>query len=122
MGAEVVVLLDRTPVAVDHRGPVTFGTDAVLPVVFVGEAAARPAEVGDGDLPQRLHDVESDALVVGDGAVVAHIEAAVDTAAQMLGEVAIEVPADHRPGDVEIDDCLDRVRHYPFTPPASSPL
>ena len=65
MGAEVVVLLDVAPVAVDDRGADLLGTDAVLPVVLVGEAATRPAEIGDGDLSQRLDHVESDPWSLG---------------------------------------------------------
>jgi hypothetical protein len=32
----------------------------------------------------------------------------------MLGEVAVDVAADDRPCDVEVDDCLDRVGHVFF--------
>src|SRR5699024_810449 len=41
---------------------------------------------------------------VRDLGVLAHVEAAVDAAAQVLGEVAVEVAADGGAGQVQIDD------------------
>ncbi|MBL7260179.1 hypothetical protein JKJ07_38355 [Actinoplanes sp. LDG1-01] len=103
VGAEVVVLLDPAPMGVDHDRPPLFGPDAVTPVVFVGEAAARPAQVRDAQGAQGLDDVEPDAALVRDGGVLADVEAAVDAAAQMLGEVPVQVPADPRTVHVHVD-------------------
>ena len=69
-----------------------------LPVVLVGEAAARPAEDGDVELLQRRDDVVADAARVGDRRVLADPDALVDAAAEVLGEVAVDVPVDDRPG------------------------
>src|SRR5699024_7639875 len=91
VGAEGVVLDDVAPVGVDHAGTVLAGADAVPPVVVVGEAASGPAQVGDAQGAQRLDHVVADAAGVGDLGVLAHVEAAVDAAPQVLGEVAVEV-------------------------------
>src|SRR5699024_6009481 len=103
MGAEGVVLDHIAPVRVDHAGTVLAGPDAVLPVVFIGEAAAGPAQVRDLQRAQRLDHVVADAARVRDLGVLADEEAAVDAAAQVLGEVAVEVAADDGAGQVEID-------------------
>ena len=96
VGAEAVVLDDASPVDVDPAASRLRGADAVLPVVLVGEAAARPAQVGDLDLAQRLDDVVSNAVSVGDRRCGPDPQPVVDAAAEMLGEVAVDVPADHR--------------------------
>ncbi len=102
--AEVVVLLDVAPVGVDHDRAPVLGPDAVRPVVFVGEAAAWPAQVGDVQGAQRLDHVQAQAALVRQVAVLAHVEPAVDTPAQVLGEVPVQVPVDHGTGDVDVDD------------------
>ena len=94
MRAEVVVLGDASPVGVDHGRALLAGADAVHPVVLVGEAAAGPAEDRNLDPLQRLHHVVADAARVGDRAVLAHPDAAVDAAAQVLGELAVDVAVD----------------------------
>src|SRR5690625_3842260 len=104
VGAEGVVLDDVAPVGVDHAGTVLAGADAVPPVVVVGEAASGPAQVGDAQGAQRLDHVVADAAGVGDLGVLAHVEAAVDAAPQVLGEVAVEVAADGGAGQVQVDD------------------
>src|SRR5699024_1584853 len=103
VGAEGVVLDDVAPVRVHHPGPLLARTDAVPPVVVVGEAAAGPAQVRDLQRAQRGDHVVADAARVRDLGVLPHEEAAVDAAPQVLGEMAVEVAADGRTGQVEID-------------------
>jgi hypothetical protein len=79
-------------------------------VVVVGEAAAGPTQVGDLQRLERLDDIEPDTALVGDGRVLPDPEAAVDAAAQVLGEVAVQVSADGGTWEVEIDDGASR--HY----------
>src|SRR5699024_9299212 len=78
------------------------------PVVVVGEAAAGPAQVRDLQRTQRLDHVIADPARVRDLGVLTHVEAAVDAAAQMLGEMAVDVPADRVAGAVEVDDDAGR--------------
>ena len=102
--AEGVVLDHVAPVRVHHAGTQLARADPVAPVVVVGEAAARPAQVRDADAAQRLHHVEADpALVRGRGALP-HPESAVDAAPQVLGEVAVDVAGDGGAGQVEVND------------------
>src|SRR5699024_354111 len=103
MGAEGAVLDHVAPVRVDHAGPLLARADAVAPVVVVGEAAAGPAQVRDLQRTQRLDHVIADATRVRDLGVLAHVEAAVDAAAQVLGEMAVDVPADRVAGAGEVD-------------------
>src|SRR5205807_4966725 len=85
--------------------------DPIFPMVVVGEATAGPAQVGDLDLAQRLDDIVTQpprpvALAVPD--------AVVDVAAQVLGEVAVDVPADGVLAEVGVhhqpDSLLRRAR------------
>src|SRR5699024_6218144 len=104
VGAEGVVLDDVAPVGVDHAGAVLARADPVAPVVVVGEADAGPAQVRDPKGSQRLDHVGADAAHVRDLGDLAHVDAAVEAAAQVLGEVAVEVAADGGAGQVQIDD------------------
>ena len=72
-------------------GPLLAGTDPVLPVVLVGEAAARPAQHGDVELLERGDDVVADPARVRDRGARAHPDALVDAPAEVLGEVAVDV-------------------------------
>ena len=72
--------------------------DAVAPVVFVGEAAARPADVRHLQRLERGDDVVADAARVRDAGVRADPDALVDAVAEMLGELAEDVAVDLRPG------------------------
>ena len=91
MGAKGVVLHHVAPVGVHHPLTIRFGADAVAPVVFVRKASARPAQNGDFNLFQRLRHIGADAVYVGDGRAFADIQTLVNTAAQMLAEVAEQV-------------------------------
>ena len=97
VGAEVVVLLDVAPVRVDHRGRSALGP---MPSRQWYSSAKQPPgqrRFGICSARKRLDHVESDAALVRDRRVLADPEAAVDASAQVLGEVAVEVPADRRP-------------------------
>ena len=85
--------VNAAPVGVDHALAVFLGADAVPPVIFVGEAAAGPAKHGDLYGPQRLHRVGAHPVDVADLAVLAHVQAVIDTPAQMLRKMPEKVPA-----------------------------
>ena len=94
MGAEAVVLQAAAPIAVGDGLARLLGADAVLPVVGIGKAAAGPAHDGNADLLQRVHHILAHTVDVGDGRVLAHPNAVVHQAAQMLAEVAVNVLVD----------------------------
>ncbi len=100
VGAEVVVLDDAAPVGVDHRGALLARADAVLPVVLVGEAPARPAQHGCLDPPKRRDHVVADATGVRDRRLGPHPDAFVDAPAEVLGEVAVDVAVDHNAREI----------------------
>src|SRR5207245_4295791 len=64
VGAEAVVLHDPAPMNVDSPGPLFRRADAVPPVVLIGNAATRPAQVGDLDLAKGFDDVATNAAGV----------------------------------------------------------
>ena len=78
-------------------------TDAVAPVVSVGEAASGPAQVRRADALHVVHELLPDAVDVGDPRLAADPDAVVDDAAEVLDEVAVDVGADRRPGRRGID-------------------
>ncbi len=98
VGAEAVVLHDPAPMDVDAPGPLLRRAHPILPVVLIGEAAARPAQVGSLDLAEGSNDVVANAARVRDGGLGSDPQAVIDAAAEVLGKVPVEVPADHGAG------------------------
>src|SRR5690606_35285535 len=93
VGAEAVGLGHAAPVGVDLDPALVARTDAVAPVVLVGETAAGPAHHRHLQLLQRRDHVVAVAAGVGDLRILAHPDAAVDAVAQVFGELAEEVAA-----------------------------
>ena len=91
MRAEVVVLGDPAPVRVDHAGTLFPRAYAIHPVVFVRETPAGPTQVGDVDRFEGFDDVGANAPDVGDRRVFADPNAVINAAAQVFGEVTINV-------------------------------
>ena len=92
--AEGVVLHHAAPVRVDHTLSGFLRADAVLPVILIGKAAARPAQHRHANMPQRLHDVRSHAVYVRNRAVLSDKKAVIDAAAQMLGKMSVQIAVD----------------------------
>ena len=98
VGAEVVVFDDATPVGVEHGGALGAVADAIHPVVLVGEAAARPAQLRHAEILEGGEHVVAVAFGVGDGRVGADPDALVDAVAEVLGELAVDVFVDDGTG------------------------
>ena len=94
MRTEAVVFDRAAPVVVHHFRTVFFRADAVHPVVFVGEAAARPAEVGDFQFFQGIQHVVSIALCIGYFGFGADPKPAIDTGPEVFGELTVDMFAD----------------------------
>src|SRR5690606_20420050 len=100
---------DRTaPVRVD--GAAAFRTDPVAPVVFVGEASARIADIGNLESLQRVDHVRAYPANVGDVGIGPYPDAAIDAGAEVLGELAEDVPADPGAGLFGFDGDRDVLR------------
>ena len=100
----MVVFHHAAPGRVDHGGPLVARPDAVLPVVFIGKTAARPAQHRHLDFLQRGDHVIADAAGVGDRAVFAHPDAAINAMAEMLGKLPVDIAIDDRPRLIGLDD------------------
>src|SRR5579871_607470 len=96
MGAETVVVRHPAPMDIDAHRALGARTDAVAPIIEIGETPARPADHRDMDFPERLHHILAIAMDVGDLAVFPHPDAFIDAAPQMLGELAEDVAVDFR--------------------------
>jgi len=101
--ADGIRLFHAAPVGVDLGRALVARADAILPVVFIGEAAARPAYEGHVQLFQRAQHVVAPALGVRNRRIRAHPHAFVDARAQVLGELAVHVLVDHGTGLGHVD-------------------
>src|SRR6202030_60401 len=70
------------------------GTDAVPPVVAVGEAAARPAQDGSFDGAHGVDESLAHAIHVGNFRTFADPYAVVDNSAELLDEVRVDLRRD----------------------------
>ena len=103
MRTESVGLDDAAPVGIERRGALVARTDAVAPVIFVGEAAAGPAHVRHLDGLESRDHVIADAAGVGDFRIRPDPHAFVHAAAEMLGELTEEMAIDFRAGFRDVD-------------------
>ncbi len=122
IGAEGVVVVELHGVALEALGvgivdpevgaggAVLARADAVAPVVAVGEAAAGPADDGDVNLLHAIDDLFADAVDVGDARTFADPDAVVDDAAEMLGELAVDLGGDGADALVEHESRRARLR------------
>lgn len=95
VGAEAVVLGHTAPPLVHDGRPVFFRAYAVFPVVGIGKTAARPAQHGHFKFFQGIYHVFPHAIDVGDGGVVfTYVKPAVNTPAEVLGKMAVDVFVD----------------------------
>ena len=96
------VALDHVPGLVAADRPLVARADAILPVVAGGEVAARPAQERHAEPLRGLHDVLAEAVRIRERAAFLE-DAAVDAAAEVLGEVAEHVRVDLADHAVGID-------------------
>ncbi|MNV77077.1 hypothetical protein D3C71_1704720 [compost metagenome] len=106
MRPEVVVLHDASPVRIDHPLAILFRPNAVFPVVFVCKTAPRPAQNRNIQILQRGQNVIPHAVRIPDRRILAHPDAFINTAAQMLGELPVYVPVNLSFSNIGIDDHL----------------
>jgi hypothetical protein len=100
VGAEVVRLGDFFPASEAAR-PLVARSDAVAPVVLVGEAAARPPHHHAAQPPYMLDQAAANSVNVGHFRLWADPDAVVDDAADVLGEVAVNRRLDRADGVIE---------------------
>ncbi len=115
MGAKMVILHGAAPVCIDHPFAAFARTDAVLPVVFIRKAAARPAEHRNLDFLKRFHNIVADTLCIGNRRIFAHPDAFIDTASQMFSEMSVDVAVNGSFADV-------RVQYHAFSHLVIAPL
>ena len=87
MGAEGVWLNGASPIGVDSYFALFRRADTIAPVIFIGKAATGPANHRYIDRFQCGHYITSDTTHIGYFGVFADPYAAIDTLAEMLGEL-----------------------------------
>ena len=101
--AHGIRLFHAAPVGVDLGRALGARADAILPVVFIGKATARPAHQGHMQLFQRAQHVVAPALGIRNGGFRADPHALVDARAQMFGELPVHILVDHGTGLGHVD-------------------
>ena len=104
MGSETVVFYDASPVCVDHFWTFLIWSDAVLPVILIGKAAARPSEDRDPKIFQCPSNVIPEAVSIGYRRIFSDPYSAVNAPAQMLGEMSINVLVDDTGRNISVDE------------------
>ena len=112
MGAKRVVLDSTSPVVVAQRRTILLGTNAVHPMIVVGEASARPAQHGHLQRLQCFEDILAVAIDVGDGRVFAYPQSTIDTRAEMLRELSVDFTIDFGTSLVGMNGSLHGVSSY----------
>lgn len=69
-------------------------TDAVFPVILVGETSARPAQDGNAKPLQGGKDIDADSVCVRNGRIFANPKSFVNASSQVFGEVSVNVAVD----------------------------
>src|SRR6266545_8218453 len=92
MRAKMIVLGHSAPMRIDHGRALRSGADAIHPMIFIREAATRPAQVGNLHRPQRRDHIVTNTTRVWYRRIFAHPKAAVDTAAEVFGKMPIDMP------------------------------
>ena len=91
MCTEAVIFSNAAPVCIDHLLTAFLGTDAVLPVILVSKASARPTENRDLHLLQSCDHVITHAVCIGNIGILADINPFVNASSQMLGEMTLDL-------------------------------
>ena len=94
--AEGIGLDDAAPIWIEGRRALVGRPDSLAPMIFVGKAAAGPANHRYLQLLERGHDVVANSPRVRNGRAGTHPDAFVDSAAQMLGKLTENVAIDLR--------------------------
>ena len=112
MSSETIVFSNSPPRSIDKRRSCRFWSNPVPPMVPVCKATSRPPEYGGFDLLHRLDDIGPDAPNVRHLRTLAHPESAINTMAEMFGEMTVDVSADDVSGfrEVEINGVFRSLR------------
>src|SRR5262245_39461875 len=92
--AECVWLDNSTPIGVEAY--CSFTPDTFPPVVLIGEATTRPANVWYLYRSKRSHDVVTDAASIRDSGIWTNPDSLVNAGTEMLGELAEDISIDLR--------------------------
>jgi len=90
MSTERVVLNGSAPVGVDHHRTVLLWTDSVHPVIFVGEASARPAHYRNLELLESLNEVLSVTVDVWNIRIRTNPDTVIDASSEMLCKLSVD--------------------------------
>src|SRR5512146_1421428 len=82
------------PVNVDPAGALVVRAYTILPMIIVGKATARPTNDGWFHPAQGLDDISAKTSHVGDGRILADPDAVINAAAEVLGEMTVDIRVD----------------------------
>lgn len=102
----MIIFHNASPMSVEDGRALFARADAVLPMVFIGETTARPAQDGDLDFFESGDDVIANAAPVRNCAVFADPKTLVDASAEMFGKLAVDVAVNRCAGLIRVNDEL----------------
>ena len=106
MRAEGIVLDDTAPMGVYHLFSLGFLADTVLPMIFVRKAAARPTQNGYSHLFQGVYNIAAHTVYIRNIRVFADIHSVIDTSAEVLAEMTVNILADFADFLIWVDKVL----------------
>src|SRR3954453_4778697 len=96
------------PVWIEGLGPI--GSDAISPVIFVGKASARIADVRNLDRSERADHIAANASRIRDRGIAPDPYATINAVTEMLGKLTENIAVYSRSGFGWINDQLDPLR------------
>jgi hypothetical protein len=72
-------------------------------MIIISETAARPAQVGNMNIAQRRHHIFANTTRIGDRGILPYPNTIVDTAAQVFGEMSVNVTINSRATPISVN-------------------
>ena len=94
LSANMIVLDHFAPVDIDPARALVTRANAILPVIIVSEAAARPANDRRFQAAQSLYDICAEATHIRDGRILTDPDAIINAPTEVLGKVPIDIGVD----------------------------
>ena len=86
------------PMDVDPAWSLVAGANSILPVIVIGETAARPPNYWWFESTQGFNDIGAETIHVGDGRILSDPDAIIDAATKVLGKMTVDIRIDSSKG------------------------
>ena len=104
--SEAIILCNASPMGIDHLRTLATWTDTVTPVVFVGKATARPAQIRYINMFKSGDNIVPHSVRIRNLRVFPYPKAIIDTSSQMFGKLSVDMSADRFSSQIGINNHL----------------